>query len=153
MANKKKLRTCSLCKNTYEYCPHCGEGRNKETWHLMWDTENCMEIDRVLSNWGAKIIDSYTAATLLKARDTSRMEFWNDSYKNAYNTIMSDAQETTEIPVVEPEITATEEPTPTVDEVIPPLEEDIQEEEHLSVSEELKKHNNNRHANKFNKKN
>lgn len=90
MANKKHMRICSLCHETYEYCPVCGEDKDKEPWHIMWDSLNCKDIDAILSNWGAKIIDSATAYALLKGKDVSRLENWNESFKAAYEQVMKE---------------------------------------------------------------
>lgn len=119
---EKKLRTCGLCKASYSYCPHCGEDKGKEAWHIMWDTENCRDIDTILSHYGAGVIDAETAATLLKSKDVSRKEFWNDSFKAAYDEIMKEA------PVVKKTVSATPKVEP-------------KEEPHTSISEEIKKHN------------
>ena len=93
---KKHLRTCNLCGKEYRYCGNCSEFKHLPVYMHAYCGENCKDIDALLSNWGAKVIDSATAAELLKSKDLSRMEFWNDNYKAAYAKIMEDVT-----PVVE----------------------------------------------------
>lgn len=118
---KKHLRNCNLCGKEYRYCGNCSEFKHLPSYMLAWCGENCVEIDKILSNWGAKIIDSATAAELLKSKDLSRMEYWNDSYKGAYAKIMEDVG-------VKVETEAKDEPPKS-------------EEPKLTISEEVKKAN------------
>ena len=119
--SKKHERTC-LCGNKYNYCPQCDEYKHMEPWHLVYCSENCKDIDIILSNWGAGVIDSDTARTLLKTKDLSRIEFWNDNFKAAYYNIMGNGCKNDESKNSEPE------------------SEDSTQDKPLSVSEELKKH-------------
>ena len=146
MANPKHKRICSLCKQVHYYCPICGEDKDKESWHIMWDTKNCMEIDSILSNFAGKIIDAETAYALIKTKDLSRMEFWNNSYKNAYNDILAAVKQNTQ--EVQPKV---EQPEPKVQSANDPftrpavplskaVETAPAKEEKLTVFEELKKH-------------
>lgn len=88
--SKKHERVCT-CGKIYKYCPSCSEYEHMEPWHLRWCSKNCMEIDTTLSNWGAHLITSKEAAEKLKTLDTSRMEYWNDNFKAAYNQVMAEA--------------------------------------------------------------
>ncbi len=90
-SSKKHERICAICKNTYNYCPVCDEYQHMEPWHLRWCSKSCMEVDSLLSSWGAHQISSAEAAEQLKTHDLSRMEYWNDNYKAAYNQIMAEA--------------------------------------------------------------
>lgn len=162
--SKKHDRTCNMCGKKYSYCPRCDEYKHMEPWHLAYCSQNCMDIDFILSDWATHLIDTETAKERLKGKDTSRAEFWNDSFRATYNEIMSiapvaDAED--EAAVAEEtapiEETPVEETAP-IEEATAPVEEPkaeepaVEHEEVLSVSEGLKKHNNNRH-NKYNKKN
>lgn len=91
MANSKKHERICQCGQKYLYCPVCDEYQYMEPWHLRWCSSNCRDIDIILSNWGAHQISSAEAAEQLKAHDLSRMEYWNDNYKAAYNQIMAEA--------------------------------------------------------------
>lgn len=101
MATSKKHERVCVCGQKYKYCNSCSEYSHMEPWHLRWCSTNCMEIDKVLTNWGAKIIDSMTASELLKGLDLSRIEFWNDNFKAAYNQIMKESSSTKEEKPVE----------------------------------------------------
>lgn len=78
-----------------------------------------------------------------------------ESTANAVEVEIANTVEEATAPVEEQKV---EEPAPAVEEAIAPVEEPraeepaVEDNEVLSVSEELKKHNNNRH-NKYNKKN
>lgn len=162
--SKKHDRTCNMCGKEYSYCPRCDEYKHMEPWHLAYCSQNCMDIDFILSDWATHLIDTETAKERLKGKDTSRSEFWNDSFRATYNEIMGvtpatdAADEATPVEETAPiEETPVEEVAP-VEEATAPVEEPkvepteaVRESEHLSVSEELKKHNN--HHNKYNKKN
>lgn len=123
---KKHLRNCNLCGKEYRYCGNCSEFKHLPSYMVAWCGENCKDIDSILSNWGAKIIDSKTAAELLKTKDLSRMEYWNDSYKAAYAKILEDVGEAKK-----------DEPIETKEEV--QKESPKQEEPKLTISEEVKK--------------
>ena len=122
---KKHLRNCNLCGKEYRYCGNCSEFKHLPSYMVAWCGENCKDIDSILSNWGAKVIDSATAATLLKQKDVSRMEYWNDSYKAAYAKIMEDISEP--IKKDEPKVEESVEEAPK------------KEEQKLTISEEVKK--------------
>ena len=38
------MRTCSVCRNPYSYCPHCSEDKLKPTWYFSFCGENCKDI-------------------------------------------------------------------------------------------------------------
>ena len=116
---RKHYRNCNLCGREYKFCSSCTEYDHLPRYMLAFCSGNCKDTDIILSNWGAKIIDSATAAELLKSKDLSRMEFWNDNYKAAYAKIMEDVT-----PVVEKK----EE-----------KKEQVVEDHKLTISEEIKK--------------
>lgn len=87
--SSKHVRTCIICKNHYLYC-NCEEYKHLPPWHMAYCSESCKDVDAILSNWGAKIIDSATAYTLLKGKDVSRLEHWNESFKAAYEQVMKE---------------------------------------------------------------
>ena len=154
MANNQRI--CLCCGKTYRYCSHCDE-KKFPTWYALFHDENCHDIWYILSDFESGILTKEEAQEKMKVLNPSVIT--NKDALVSYRKLFDIAEEPViDEPQVEPvqntesEVSAVEE-VPVVDEVIPPLEEVIQEEEHLSVSEELKKHNNNRHANKFNKKN
>lgn len=88
--SKKHIRTCTFCKTQHKYC-NCEEYKHLEPWHMAYCSENCKDIDGILSDWGAKLISSKEAYERLKDKDVSRKEFWNDSFRNAYETILVEA--------------------------------------------------------------
>ena len=99
--SKKHERTCWLCKGKYMYCSQCSDYKYMEPWHLAWCSNNCRDIDSIIINFSTKKIDSASAAALLKTKDLSRMEYWNDDYKEVYNQIMKESSSTKEEKPVE----------------------------------------------------
>lgn len=159
MANNQRI--CLCCGKTYRYCSHCDE-KKFPTWYALFHDENCHDIWYILSDFESGILTKEEAQEKMKVLNPSVIT--NKDALVSYRKLFDIAEEPVidepqdgEVQNTEPEVSTIEEPAPIVDEIIPPLEEAIptetHEEEHLSVSEELKKHNNNRHANKFNKKN
>ena len=118
--SKKQIRTCRMCKNTYRYC-NCEEYKHLPPFMLAFCSENCNDIDIILSNWGAKVIDSQTAYELIKSKDVSRYEFWGKSFRDAYDQILEESGHSKKSTDSSP--TPAEAPKP---------------EKPLSVSEELK---------------
>ena len=91
VSSKKHERICR-CGKTYLYCPVCDEYQHMPYWSLVYCSENCKNIDGVLSDWGSHMISSEEAAKKLAALDTSRMEYWNENFQAAYNQIMAEAK-------------------------------------------------------------
>lgn len=130
---KKHLRNCNFCGREYRYCGNCSEFNHLPAYMLAFCSENCKDIDSIISNWGAKVIDSATAAELLKSKDLSRMEYWSDNYKACYAKIMEDVG----TPIIEKE-EVVEEKQEVKSEDKP---EDKPEEKHVSklITHDIKK--------------
>lgn len=43
-------RTCFCCGTKYNYCPTCEQDRHLETWHIMFDNENCKKIFQICTD-------------------------------------------------------------------------------------------------------
>ena len=125
--SKKHVRICRLCGKEHKYC-NCSEYKHLEPWHVAFCSESCKDVDGILSDWGAGLIDSETASHMLRGKDISRLEFWNSSFRAAYNQIMKDVASKVD----------KQEEAPKADEAPAPQEETPASHEPLSVSEELK---------------
>ena len=91
MVNSKKHERVCQCQQIYSYCSSCTEYEHMEPWHLRWCSANCRDIDLTLSAFGAHQITAQEAAEKLKTLDTSRIEYWNDNFRAAYNQVMAEA--------------------------------------------------------------
>ena len=87
MTSKKHIRICRMCKIEHLYCV-CEEYKHLEPWHIAYCSANCKDIDGILSNYGAGLIDAEQAYEQLKDKDISRKEFWGESFRNAYDEIL-----------------------------------------------------------------
>lgn len=116
---KKHVRSCAICQQTYRYCNNCSEYDHLPAWMLRWCSENCKDLDNIISSYGMHEISASEAAKQLKSIDTSRMEFWPESYQRVYARIMTEVNG--------------DEPKPS-----PVDEAKAETEKMLSISEELK---------------
>ena len=89
--SKKHIRNCAICQSQYRYCNNCSEFEQLPTYMLRWCSANCRDIDLTLSAFGAHQITAQEAAEKLKTLDTSRIEYWNDNFRAAYNQVMAEA--------------------------------------------------------------
>lgn len=80
-------RKCILCAKEYTYCKSCPKDAKKESWHALYDTENCRNISKALTDYNFKSITKDEAQLLLKNCDLS-VEL-NDHYRNEINAIMA----------------------------------------------------------------
>lgn len=163
MASTK--RTCLLCRKKYEYCGHCSENRHMPSWYNLFHNENCSNIWGILTHFENGDCTSEEAREKLSNLDTTVIK--NESALRSYHKLFDTKEETPAVEKDTVETTVTEESVPVEEEVkveesAPVEDEDVvviegpveekKDEETLSVSQELKKHNNYRH-NKYNKKN
>lgn len=62
----KANRTCFICGNGYHYCPTCSEDRDKPSWYNMFCSEECKDINYILSENNFKRLSNEDAGELLK---------------------------------------------------------------------------------------
>lgn len=76
MASKRICRTCGA---EYEYCPGCARSAGKPEWMLLWDTEKCRSIYKMLSAYNMNLATAEEVEDLLKAHNvTNYNEFLPD---------------------------------------------------------------------------
>lgn len=51
MAIKKRNRICHVCGNEYSYCPNCDKDRLKPSWYALFCSDQCHEIDGILTDY------------------------------------------------------------------------------------------------------
>lgn len=85
-------RKCILCAKEYTYCKSCPKDAKKESWHALYDTENCRNISKALTDYNFKLISRDEARVLLSECDlTIKL---NDHYRNKINEIMAKPKRT-----------------------------------------------------------
>ena len=103
-------RKCILCGKEYEYCPSCPKDAKKETWYAIYDSENCKDISKALTDYNLKKITfrglRHTNVTLMIAKgiqtqiisrkvghssvqttDRVYSHFFEDEFKNVPNVM------------------------------------------------------------------
>ena len=80
-------RKCILCGTEFNYCKYCPKDAKKEVWHTLYDTENCKNISKALTDYNFKRINKEEAHALLKECDLS-LDL-NDHYRGEINEIMA----------------------------------------------------------------
>lgn len=147
MANSS-YRTCLVCGKKYRFCHSCSEYETWPMWYNLFHDENCHEIWYTLCDFESGKLTKEEAQKKFEELDASIIinESASQSYKKLFYVVDS------------PESTTLQEDAPASVEEPVPVEEPKKEEtpvepkeEHLSISEEIKKKNN-YHYNK-NKKN
>lgn len=79
-------RKCILCGKSYQYCPSCPKDAKKETWYALFDSENCKNISKALTDYNLNKISKDEARSALLACDLSIQ--LNDHYRNEINEII-----------------------------------------------------------------
>lgn len=88
-------RKCILCGNEYKYCPSCPKDAKKEMWYAIFDSENCKNISKALTDYNLHKISKDEARNALLACDLSiRL---NDHYRNEINEIIAGPEPVIEI--------------------------------------------------------
>ena len=134
-----KMRTCSVCRNSYSYCPHCGEDKLKPTWYFSFCGENCKDIYDVTAKYENGQIDANGAKVKLDKLDLSKLDKFGASYKASIEkinsaTVVVDVVEEVVETIVE---TKDEEIVETVEESV--VTETVEEEKVIKKSKRAKK--------------
>lgn len=84
-----KMRICSVCRNPYSYCPHCGEDKLKPTWYFSFCGGNCKDIYDITAKYENGQIDANGAKVKLDKLDLSKLDKFGVSYKASIEKINS----------------------------------------------------------------
>lgn len=106
---------CMLCGKEYKYCKNCKSDYRKELWRSLYDTENCKNISKALSDYNFNRITKDEAKDILSKCDLS-IDF-NSYYRNEVNEIMAKPKRGTKAKML------------VLDEIVPEeVKEEVQEE-------------------------
>lgn len=118
-------RKCILCGKEYKYCKNCQSDYKKELWHSLYDTENCKDISKTLTDYKFDRITKDEAREILSKCDLTID--CHDNYRNEINAIMTKPKRGTRAKAMvideiiqEPEL---------VEQVIEEIKEEAKEEE------------------------
>jgi len=70
--SKRGMRSCIICGKEYRYCPNCGADNKDETWRYLYDSEECMNVFNILSNYKNNHIDKEDARDQFEALKVSK---------------------------------------------------------------------------------
>lgn len=84
-------RTCHICGKKYSYCPSCPKDSGRESWHTLFCTDQCKEIDSVLNKHFYKKMTTAMAAKKLLAVGADKMNIANPFIKEAIDEIIESA--------------------------------------------------------------
>lgn len=76
-------RTCFLCGKKYSYCPTCSKDKLKPTWYAMFCSEECHDVDAILSDCTAGNITEEVAAAKLREAKADKIVM-NNADSKAY---------------------------------------------------------------------
>ena len=86
---KKDLRTCCVCRRTYQFCPVCNsEDVNKPSWYFAYCSENCKDIYEITSAFEDGRMTDVEAKDKLSKLDLSRKDNFGESYQRSITFIM-----------------------------------------------------------------
>lgn len=86
----KDNKKCILCHKTYKYCGHCKSSSAYEpSWREAWDTENCMNIFQILSDYLHGKVEAKDAKKKLVKLDLSDKESYSTKMGNAVDEILA----------------------------------------------------------------
>ena len=88
-------RNCILCGKAYKYCPSCPKDAKKETWYALFDSENCKNISKALTDQNLNKLSKDEARKALFACDLSIQ--LNDHYRNEINEIIAEPEPVIEV--------------------------------------------------------
>lgn len=72
---ERKKRTCAACGSQYLYCPQCSEDYDKPSWMFVWDTLECKNVFKIISQYCSKDISKEDAKKALDGVLTHKIKF------------------------------------------------------------------------------
>lgn len=86
-----KGRTCHICGKKYSYCPSCPKDKDKESWHTLFCSEQCMKVDGILSKHTYEKISTHKAAKQLLAVEADKLAIADADIKAAIDGIIEES--------------------------------------------------------------
>jgi len=96
----KSKRACYLCGSKYEYC----DCNRQPAYMATFCSENCRDIFRSLSSYGAGLISAEDCKELLDCCDLSSKDSYKESIRNTINNFYA----TPVVTIEEPEVVVAE---------------------------------------------
>lgn len=116
-------RKCILCGAEYKYCPSCKKDSKKESWYTLYDSVNCKNISKALTDYNLGKTTKEEAREALSKCDLSIA--LNDHYRSEISAIMAKpkkiARPKVEVEIIE-EMPVVVEEQPVLEEIQPIVE-------------------------------
>lgn len=109
-------RKCMLCGTEYKYCKECQKDYKQDLWRSLYDTKNCKDISKTLTDYKFERITKDEAREILAGCDLTIS--CHDNLRNEINAIMAKPKRSKVKPIA--------------------IEDPIIEEAVISVVEEIK---------------
>lgn len=88
-------RKCMTCGSSYSYCASCYKDRLKPSWYSNFCSEECHELDTILSRNTFKLITDIEAKHKIERLDLSKINFKNELVRKRIDELLSVNEETT----------------------------------------------------------
>ena len=102
MANKKK---CLICGSAYSYCNTCYEDRYKPAWYQIFCSEECKEIDGILSANTVGAMSDIEAKHKLHELNLEGKEFHKQKVKDKIDYFLSLEEPEEELTEIKEDVT------------------------------------------------
>lgn len=86
-------RKCMTCGNTYSYCGSCYKDRLKPSWYSNFCSNECHELDRIISSNTFNLLTDIEAKHELEKLNLSEIEFKNTTIKKRIDELLSIPEE------------------------------------------------------------
>ena len=85
----KLNRVCFTCGKKHSYCPTCYGDMSLETWHIMFDNDNCKTIFNIINQHFYKHITIDEAISQLEKCDLRELDTFNEDIKKEVSDILT----------------------------------------------------------------
>lgn len=85
----KLNRVCFTCGKKHSYCPTCYDDSHLESWHIMFDNENCKAIFEIVNKSFYGHITEEASIIQLEKCNLNDLETFNEDIKNDIKNILS----------------------------------------------------------------
>ena len=89
---KRKTRICSVCRDSYQYCPSCAVDAHKPTWMFIFCCENCRSIYNTINDYRYNLLSKEDAAKNLKVLDLSCIDQLIPDFRQLVDEILLEDQ-------------------------------------------------------------
>lgn len=83
-------RKCIICQKEYKYCPSCAEHKNLPAWRILFHSEQCLNIYKIIVEFREGRMQAVEAAKELKALGMSNYDNYSEDIKTIINKIFEE---------------------------------------------------------------